>query len=382
MNNELPTIIESSFSSSSWTSRVLNEIKNEAHRHMLRPVIYYCSEMEIDRSTKSIFQKYKNQTGIEIIPVLFIGTITSWQNRFANIYNDDDRVRPIFIGHKVLVPGIPTSSVSLDRTFIMSDLVNHLYENGARRIALVGSTWNSAFDASRYNGYVMAMRKHHIFNQSDTFSCKTDVTDSINEFSQVMHQYDAVMFANDIAAICFISRAMNMNIDMPCDLMVTGFGDLTITKRLKTSLTTVHMDLEEIGRQAVITATNFKKNPKLLTANFDISCQILYGKSTQKPTTIKHSRRNIYPTKELSYSHKDLSLLDYLDKSLIKSRIDIKIIKGLLCGMTYGRLAEHLFISDSGLRYRLQKMFQEINVHSKEELIDLCWWYEATGIFD
>ena len=68
----------------------------------------------------------------------------------------------------------------------------------------------------------------------------------------------------------------------------------------------------------------------------------------------------------------DLNKLYALENTIGKmDEMDSKIIHGLLEGISYHALAEHLFLSDTAFNYRLQKLFSSIGCKSRAELIAL-----------
>ncbi len=383
MSNTICVIIERSFYTTSWTLRVIAEMKNEARRHQLKVEIMVCGMDELPKVQSFVASHSADSLNPDIIPVIFVGSIVPWQKQVATIYFNDRRIRPIIASNNISVPGIPISSITLNRDLVMIDLVGHLYDSGARKIALVGSTFNSATDIKRYVGYVTGMRQHRIFNKDFIYTFKSGYLESMERFTRDAHQFDAVMFANDTAAIIFLSRAVSLGIRIPQDLMVTGFGNYLITSRLRMRLTTVNLNIEEIGRQAILLCLILYRNPQILSLDIDIECPIVYGSSTLKRTAASQPATSVPLPESPIYSRKDFQTIDCLDKLCAKSsELDLKIIKGLVHDISYRKLAESLFISDSGFNYRLNKIFEFFQVKNKEELLEHCKWYQAIGLLD
>ena len=59
---------------------------------------------------------------------------------------------------------------------------------------------------------------------------------------------------------------------------------------------------------------------------------------------------------------------------------DLAILKGILKDKTYSHLAEELFMSTNGVKYKLKNMFHLCKVNSKIEFLDLIRKYIKTDI--
>ncbi|MFW6690704.1 LacI family DNA-binding transcriptional regulator [Streptomyces sp. MAR4 CNX-425] len=66
------------------------------------------------------------------------------------------------------------------------------------------------------------------------------------------HLPTAVIAANDVVAAGVIRGAQDRGLDVPRDLSVTGWDNHEICRYLPPSLTTVHVDLEGLGRNAML----------------------------------------------------------------------------------------------------------------------------------
>ena len=383
MNNTICVIVENSFYTFTWTFRVISEMKNEARRHHLKVDVLVCGMDELLKVKSFIDKSIVNSMNPDIIPVIYIGSIITWQKQVATIYYNDRRIRPIFAGNNICTPDIPISSITLNRDLAMIDLVGHLYNSGARKIALVGSVYNSATDIKRYNGFVAGMRRYNIFNESYIYTFKSGIIEGMEKFTHDAHLYNAVMFSSDSAAIVFLAKALNLGIRIPNDLMVTGFGNYPITNRLRLGLTTVELNIEEIGHQAILLYLDLCRNPQILSMNINIECPVILSSSTSGYVADPELSNPILTQESSFYSAIDFQTLDCLDKLCAKtSELDLKIIKGLVHDISYRKLAEDLYISDSGFRYRLKKIFNFFQVKSKEELQDICRLYMGIGLLD
>ena len=61
----------------------------------------------------------------------------------------------------------------------------------------------------------------------------------------------AVLVANDAMALGVIKALTEQGIDVPGDVSVVGFGDMSEARYFRPSLTTVRLDFNEVGRSTV-----------------------------------------------------------------------------------------------------------------------------------
>ncbi|MCB8928465.1 MAG: LacI family DNA-binding transcriptional regulator [Ardenticatenaceae bacterium] len=127
----------------------------------------------------------------------------------------------------------------------------HLYEQGARRLALVTGASDSFDNEERTRAFLEEAEKNSVavsrYKGNFTEKSGYQVAQAIIESQELP---DAVFCNNDQMAIGFMRAMKEHNLSAPEDIGVVGFDDIKIAKYLQPSLTTVGMSRFSWGAAA------------------------------------------------------------------------------------------------------------------------------------
>jgi LacI family transcriptional regulator len=159
--------------------------------------------------------------------------------------------------HTLQVP-----SVQADNFEGARQMTNRLIELGHRRIAFVTGPANLAVANVRLQGYMAALTQAGLpINPS--FLLTGDFTHQGGKqavrslaFLAPQERPTAIFAANDEAAIGVLSGLRQLGWQVPDEVSVCGFGDLSLAQLMHPALTTVHIDLRELGRKGLFNLLN------------------------------------------------------------------------------------------------------------------------------
>lgn len=144
------------------------------------------------------------------------------------------------------------SRVSGDHFHGAKNAVDHLINLGHRKIAFIGGTIGIPEREFGYRNALMfnniavneklIRRTQSSFN--DGFEAVKDLIDSKKDFT-------AVFCWNDLIAFGAIKALENASINVPKDIAVVGYDDITMASLFKPALTTVRQPMHEIGVNVV-----------------------------------------------------------------------------------------------------------------------------------
>ncbi len=154
--------------------------------------------------------------------------------------------------HSLQVP-----SVQADNFGGALQMTKRLLELGHRLIAFVTGPANLAVANVRLQGYMMALTEAGIMISpqlllTGDFTLKggEQAVQGLN-YLPSPERPTAIFAGNDETALGVLSGLRRLGWQVPADVSVCGFGDIPLAQVMVPSLTTVHIDLRDLGRKGV-----------------------------------------------------------------------------------------------------------------------------------
>ena len=272
--------------------------------------------------------------------------------------------------------GSHISCATPSRRVETQQLVNYLCDVGRGSIALCGFGAHSINDMFRYHAALSAMAARGMgADGKEMPPWNASPLESFELFREKASRYDAVICPNDMIAAYFINHFERHGIRVPEDLYVAGFGNACIGRFFRPGITTTTMDMVKVGQQTFNVL-------RFLTDNLDQEMALKV--SVRSRIIIRASTANAEAAPNLTmprdeapadpfYSHPLTLALVRIENCLsLRDELDLRIMGGLMDGKNYEQLSDDLFISNSTLRYRLNKIYSDAGVKGRaafEELI-------------
>jgi len=135
--------------------------------------------------------------------------------------------------------------------------VDYLISLGHRRIAFVGGPLSHTSLDERYIGYKQALRRAGIKKNEEYITfCKPrfDADDGYRATLAMLKNCrllpTAIFAANDMLAIGAMRAVFDLDLEIPSDISVVGFDDITMAQHTIPQLTTVRIQKREMGTMA------------------------------------------------------------------------------------------------------------------------------------
>ncbi len=270
--------------------------------------------------------------------------------------------------------GAGVSCATPSRREETQQMVNYLYQIGCRRFALVGYGLNSINDNFRFHAVMSALAALGIEpGGQDVWRWTDDPQSCIDAFLRASPQCDAVICPNDTFSVLLINGCRGCGIRVPEDLYVASFGNTNIGRYYSPSITTMTMDMPEVGRQT-FSVWQFQSSQPFNDASVKITVP---GR-----LLIRESTANRLPDGAVSPVNYSMEVdpwyfsdvpepLTRLENCLsTRDDIDMRLLARLMDGQSYEAIAGALFISDGTLRYRLNKICQSLELRGRAALTD------------
>ena len=260
-----------------YASLVIDGIQNVCYANHYKVVIASSGE-----------DAEKERQSIEIMYQFMVDGIIAC--RTDNRQNHDlyqsilDRKMPLVLYDR-LSPDLDAPHVGIDDETKAFFLIDHLIRKGRKRIAFIGIDPNIVFNAQkRYNGYRMALERHHITSDPDlvVWANGMSYSDGGVAIDRLLGKsIDAVFAFTDTLAIGAMNRLTSMGRRVPEDIAVAGFSGTIISSIVNPQLTTVEPPQYAIGQTAarlVLDLINGKQPEK---KEVTLDAEIIYRKSTE-----------------------------------------------------------------------------------------------------
>lgn len=178
----------------------------------------------------------------------------------------------VFTGQCANIATQGDSWVRCDARHGVRELADHLIRLGHRRLLLVG-VWGGAGEppSPRLEGLHDALKQHGL--DLDCYQCLPTTQTDVEEGYDVTHRFmeemgageaampTAVMASNDVIAMGVIAALGEWGLDVPRDVSVTGFDDVSFAAYCRPPLTTVSQTHLNMGPKAIELATSMIERP-------------------------------------------------------------------------------------------------------------------------
>jgi len=144
-------------------------------------------------------------------------------------------------------------SVDVDNYYGISELVRYLHRIGHQKIAYISGPKDAAATECRLAGYLETMEQLGL-TVNPKWVVPTDWSneDGYNAMNHLLTigDFTAVLASNDETAIGALRAVQERGYNVPADLSITGFDDITLASWTYPPLTTVKQPFLEMGKKA------------------------------------------------------------------------------------------------------------------------------------
>lgn len=272
-------------------------------------------------------------------------------------------------------------SVSFDHQNSMYRVLQYLLDNKRHKIALFGALDETVSGDELTEEFLKATGYLELETTSQDIYRKETLQASMAALQYQIGLYNAVICTSDTAAVFLSQYLKSKGINIPRDIFVIGFGNLTISADLNPSVTTVECNYFQLGKHAVKLHQFLQRNTDISGASVTVDGQIIPRQSTAAKKVGTYQQKSDRKSVEPLYDLDPDSMMILQAEELLRmwDDIDRSILQGLLADKTIAAIADGLFISVSTVKYRLRKMLTAASLKNKEELIAIIRKYNVFG---
>lgn len=153
------------------------------------------------------------------------------------------------------VRGASFDSVNIDNTGGARSVVQHLIAHGHERIAIITGAPRNIDGRERLLGYRSALRSASL-ERNTHFEAQGDFSEesgfkAVKSLLKLRIRPTAIFAANDSMAIGALSALREAGVNVPEEMAVVGFDDISIARYVNPPLTSVHVPIAELGERAM-----------------------------------------------------------------------------------------------------------------------------------
>ena len=269
------------------------------------------------------------------------------------------------------------SSISGDIFGVLKRILDAFRRAGKSRVALCGTNPYSQHDVILTDTFIsLSAKPKSVFFNTATSS------DSVENFIKDNNVYDAVICANDYAALALIKRLEKDKPEYLKNLSIISFSNSILARICKTTITSCQIDAVQIGNSVadIYQFITKRNNEYYSTITVHVPYQI-YERETTKGISFsnedfvfddndnilfqKYAENNYLSTSESSFYWKiDWALNQLTEKNYL-------ILIELLRGSSKKKICENLYLSTDTVSYHLRKLRSIFQVENTQQLIDM-----------
>lgn len=258
-----------------YYNKVTNAILNTAKEHRLNLIIEHFSDT--DEALPRMFYR-KLLDGI-----LILGKISQKHVLLIN----EQGIPLVLCGHPI--PGVELNTVLSDGRAGIYEITKHLIALGHKKIAHI--TGGPLFDpvvSDRLDGFRFALNEaglpvHNEYIVVGDFCAWETAAKATEKLMGLKNPPTAIVCENDALAYTAYHKLIELGYKIPRDVSLTGFDNLPFPpyiNAVKPNLTTIDVNLEQLGKTAVNILLDLIENPTRTSHRHTLPVNLMVGGTT------------------------------------------------------------------------------------------------------
>jgi len=170
----------------------------------------------------------------------------------------------------------------------------YLYDMGYRAIAYIGGQEGDKISGDRMDGVRIRLREHGITLDKKDVLLGNSTVESGSKMTHVLMESgrlpNAIICSNNILAFGCLRMLQSCGVDVPGDVSLMTFDDYPLAQLTEPALTTVSIDMYEMGVLAGKLLVNKIKKPELRVQTFTTMPRLVVRGSTKPQNTCESPR--------------------------------------------------------------------------------------------
>ena len=350
-------LLDSKYAGSLWCKSLFDSLTNELRK---KRIPFYEIRKTFDRKPDAVF---------------IIASDRKWTVDAVTQFNRIG-VRPILICNQAeTLSSCMYSCVCSDINASMKNLLDTLKAKGKSRIALYGINTDSLPDISRVDS-LFNWRKEY-FKKMQVFNNNGSLQNCFEDFFPHTNEFDAVICANDFAAISLFRKLKVTSPRTLNDLCIVSCAQTKLSNFYRRDILSLNMNFEQYGKAAVSIYNAQKKHDYISEMTVKVLWTLENDSVPSLPGKIDLDLRS---SEDCFYEDDELIEMLTVDKLLGSTdEIEKTILRCLLENKKIEQIAEQCFLSANAVKYRIRKIVSESGAKDREHAVSLLKKYMVDG---
>lgn len=234
-----------------YSSQIARIIEDEAQNHGYT-VIFGSSDESAEKTRDLIMLLMNRQVD---------GFIIAFPEHCEEQVNYLKRVGVPFVMIDRYFPEITANCVTIDNYRAATKAVQHLIDNGRKRIGVVSYSTALHHLKERQRGAVELMNDPLLVGEVRIDHVTEDVSATVNSFLSQPEPADAIFFTTNLLTISGLKSLNERKVRIPDEVAVVGFDETDAFDLFYSPVTYVRQPMTELGRETVKLLLNAIENP-------------------------------------------------------------------------------------------------------------------------
>lgn len=172
-----------------------------------------------------------------------------------------------------------------DNRKAISEIVEHLYEQGHRRIGFIAGDVQTTDGKNRLIGYQKCLAKlgleydDSIVKYGENYTFEEGRNCANDFYSMGEDMPSAIVCSSDTLAIGCLRTLVDLGVDVPKRVSITGFDNIALSNFVNPRLTTVNQNKNQLAKKATEWLVDCIENKNSKTVHEMIDCDVIFRKS-------------------------------------------------------------------------------------------------------
>ncbi|MGL4383362.1 MAG: substrate-binding domain-containing protein, partial [Bacilli bacterium] len=171
--------------------------------------------------------------------------------------------------------------IRVDNYISSFKLVHDLIKKNYKSFGYIGGPQKSFVTIQRYSGFLDSLQDNNLLPiacEFGTYSIEFGYESIIK--AKWLHKVDCIICGNDLIAIGVKNALDQLGIEIPSQISITGFDNISLTKALKPNITTIDQPAYKMGKVAVQQIIEYNHNGNE-SINITLNQEIKYRGTTR-----------------------------------------------------------------------------------------------------